>query len=190
MLAFLEGNPRILTSAPKPVCFVEELQGTEVHLPNMNVYTDTWCAFGVEPVPMPASNFHLALRLGTIEGMENPIEVMYYCKIYEVSKYLMLTKLMRSGFFLIASDGFMEGLDPEHREVIREAAEEAQAMMAEKNAQGAASLYDQIETEGMTIVRDIDVAGFRQRAGKVHELCMMDQFGREAYDAALEMAGE
>lgn len=189
MLAFLERNPRILTSTTKPVRSVEDLQGMKVRVPNVNVYTDTWRAFGVEPVPLPASDFYLALRLGTIEGMENPVEVMYHWKIHEVSEYLMPTEHMRSGFFLIASDSFMESLSAEHQEVIREAAREAQAMMAEKNAEGAASLYGQLESEGMTIVRDIDIESFRERADEVHEL-YMDQFGREAYDAALEMASE
>lgn len=187
VLAFLERNPRILTSRGKPVRSVEDLQGMKVRVPNINVYTDTWRAFGVEPVPMPASDFYLALKLGTIDGMENPVEVMYHWKIYEVSDYLMPTEHMRAGFYLIASTQFMESLSPEHREVVREAAQEAQAMMAEKNAEGAASLYEQLEAEGMTVVRDIDVDSFRERVQPVHEQ-YMDQFGREAYDAAKAMA--
>ncbi|WP_119165632.1 TRAP transporter substrate-binding protein [Algihabitans albus] len=187
MLAFLERNPRILTSTKKPVRSVADLEGTKVRVPNINVYTDTWRAFGVEPVPMPASDFYLALRLGTIEGMENPVEVMYHWKIHEVSEYLMLTEHMRSGFYLIASKRFMDGLSDEHRGVVREAAAAAQAMMAEKNAEGAANLYGKLEEAGMTIVRDIDIGSFRERAAPVHEL-YMDQFGRDAYDAAVKLA--
>ncbi|MEM8663679.1 MAG: TRAP transporter substrate-binding protein [Pseudomonadota bacterium] len=187
MLAFLERNPRILTSSKQPVRSVEDLAGMKVRVPNVNVYTDTWRAFGVEPVPMPASDFYLALRLGTIEGMENPVEVMYHWKIHEVSEYLMPTEHMRSGFFLIASKRFMDSLTDEQRGVVREAALKAQAAMAEANAQGAESLYGKLEEEGMTIVRDIDVESFRARAEPVHEE-YMDQFGREAYDAARAMA--
>ena len=44
MLAFFERNPRILTSATKPVHAVEDLQGMKVRVPNVNVYTDTWRA--------------------------------------------------------------------------------------------------------------------------------------------------
>ena len=186
MLAFLERNPRILTSSTKPVKSVDDLKGMKVRVPNINVYTDTWRAFGVEPVPMPASDFYLALRLGTIEGMENPVEVMFHWKIHEVSEYLMPTEHMRSGFYLIASKRFMDGLSEEHQKVVEEAALAAQAALAEKNAEGAASLYGQLEEAGMTIVRDIDVDSFRERAAPVHEK-YMDQFGREAYDAAVAM---
>lgn len=186
MLAFLERNPRILTSSKKPVRSVEDLQGMKVRVPNINVYTDTWRAFGVEPVPMPAADFYLALRLGTIEGMENPVEVMYHWKIHEVSEYLMPTEHMRSGFFLIASKQFMDSLTEEQREVVREAALTAQAELAAANAEGAATLFEKLEEAGMTIVEDIDVESFRARASEVHEK-YMDQFGREAYDAAVAM---
>lgn len=186
MLAFLERNPRILTSSTKPVKSVADLEGMKVRVPNINVYTDTWRAFGVEPVPMPAADFYLALRLGTIEGMENPVEVMYHWKIHEVSKYLMPTAHMRSGFYLIASKRFMDSLTDEQRAVVKEAALAAQAAMAEKNAEGAENLYGQLEEAGMTIVEDIDVDSFRERAAPVHEK-YMDQFGREAYDAAVAM---
>lgn len=186
ILAFLERNPRILTSSKKPVRSVEDLEGMKVRVPNINVYTDTWRAFGVEPVPMPASDFYLALRLGTIEGMENPVEVMYHWKIHEVSDYLMPTEHMRSGFYLIASKRFMDGLSPEHRAAIQEAALKAQAAMAGKNAEGAANLFGKLEEAGMTIVKDIDVDSFRDRAAPVHEK-YMDKFGREAYDAAISM---
>ncbi len=189
MLAFLERNPRILTTSKKPVRSVDDLKGVKVRVPNINVYTDTWRAFGVEPVPMPASDFYLALRLGTIEGMENPVEVMYHWKIHEVSKYLTRTEHMRSGFYLIASKRFIDSLTEEQQAVVKEAALQAQAALAEKNAEGAASLYGQLQEAGMTIVEDFDVESFRERAGAVHEK-YMDQFGREAYDAAQSMAGE
>ena len=63
LLAFLERNPRILTTTTKPVRSVADLEGMKVRVPNVNVYTDTWRAFGVEPVPMPAADFYLALKL-------------------------------------------------------------------------------------------------------------------------------
>ncbi|MEX2518845.1 MAG: TRAP transporter substrate-binding protein [Paracoccaceae bacterium] len=186
MLAFLERNPRILTTAEKPVRSAEDLQGMKVRVPNINVYTDTWRAMGVEPVPMPAADFYLALRLGTIDAMENPVEVMYHWKINEVSRYITKSEHMRSGFYLIASASFMEGLPEEHRQVIRDAAARAQDELAQENAEGAANLYGELEEAGMEIVEDVDVESFRKATQPVH-LTYMDRFGQEAYDAAVAM---
>ena len=186
MLAFLERNPRILTTAKKPVKSVADVQGMKVRVPNINVYTDTWRALGVEPVPMPAADFYLALRLGTIDAMENPVEVMYHWKINEVSKYLSKTEHMRSGFYLIASKRFMDSLTDEQRQVIRDAAKKAQDDMAAANAEGAESLYGELEAAGMEIVEDLDVESFREATRSVHQT-YMDRFGQEAYDAAVAM---
>ena len=187
LIGYLQRNPRILTSATKPVRTVEDLRGMKVRVPDINVYTDTWRAFGVEPVPMPAADFYLGLRLGTIDAMENPVEVMYHWNIYEVSTYLTLTNHLHSGFFFIASRRFMDTLSDENRAIVHEAAREAEILMAERNDEGAASLFDQLRTRGMEIIDDPDLAGFTAASVAVHEK-YMDQFGREAYEAARAMA--
>ena len=186
MLAFFDRNPRILVST-RPVHSVEDLEGMKVRVPDIATFMDTWRALGVEPVPMPAADFYMGLRLGTIDGMENPVEVMYHWKIYEVADYLSLTEHMRNGFFLIASSQFMEGLSEEQRQIIREEAIAAQQRFAEHNRRGAEELFDLLREEGMTIIEDPDISGFVERAQSVHEI-YMDRFGREAYELAKSLA--
>ncbi len=186
VLAFLERNPRILVTREKPVNSMGDLKGMKVRVPNIKVYTDAWRAFGVEPVPMPAADFYMGLRLGTIDGMENPVEVMYHWKAYEVGKYLSLTNHMYSGFFLIASKKFMDSLTEDQRKVVRAAALEAQAELAQANAEGARTLYDKLRAAGMTINEKPDVSGFVAASKGVHEK-YMPQFGKEAYDLAVKL---
>jgi len=187
MLAFFDRNPRILTTRERPVHSIDDLAGMKVRVPDIAVFMDAWRAYGVEPVPMPAADFYMGLRLGTIDGMENPVEVMYHWKIYEVADYLSLTNHMRSGFFLIASRQFMDELTDEQREIIREEAVNAQQLFAQRNREGAAELYDLLREEGMTIIEDPDVSGFAEASREVHET-YMERFGREAYELALELA--
>lgn len=186
MLAFFERNPRILTTRGTPVSSIDDLRGLKVRVPDVKVYTDTWRAFGVEPVPMPAADFYMGLRLGMIDGMENPVEVMYHWKIHEVAEHLSLTNHMRSGFFFIASSSFMDRLDDEQREIVIEAAREARDVLAEKNREGAANLLDRLRDEGMQIVEDPDVSGFEAASQRIHDE-YMDVFGRDAYDEVVSL---
>jgi tripartite ATP-independent transporter DctP family solute receptor len=186
MLAFFDRNPRILTTRNRPVHSIDDLRGMKVRVPDIATFMDTWRGLGVEPVPMPAADFYMGLRLGTIDGMENPVEVMYHWKIYEVADYLSLTNHMRNGFFLIASKQFMDSLTEEQREIVREEAINAQQLFAERNREGADSLYDLLRQEGMVIIEDPDISGFVEAAREVHEK-YMDRFGREAYEAALAL---
>ncbi len=186
MLAFLERNPRILVSSKKPVKNMADLKGMKVRVPNIKVYTDAWRAFGVEPVPMPAADFYMGLRLGTIDGMENPVEVMAHWKIYEVAKYLSLTNHMHSGFFLIASKKFMDTLTEAQRKVLRDAALEAQVALAKANAEGERTLFDELRKKGMEIVEKPDVSAFVEASRKVHQQYIKD-FGQPAYDEAVRL---
>ncbi len=186
MLAFLERNPRILVSSKKPVRSMADLKGMKVRVPNIKVYTDAWRAFGVEPVPMPAADFYMGLRLGTIDGMENPVEVMAHWKIYEVAKYLSLTNHMHSGFFLIASKKFMDSLTDAQRKVLRDAALEAQAALGKANAEGERTLFDELRNKGMEIIEKPDVSAFVEASRKVHAQYIKD-FGQPAYDEAVRL---
>lgn len=188
-LAFMERNPRILVTREKPVGKMADLKGLKIRVPNIKVYTDAWRAFGVEPVPMAAADFYMGLRLGTIDGMENPVEVMYHWKAYEVGKQLSLTNHMYSGFFLIASKKFMDGLTEGQRKVVRDAAIEAQAALAKANAEGARTLYDKLRAAGMTINEKPDVSGFVAASKAVHEK-YMPEFGRDAYDLAVKLGNK
>jgi TRAP-type transport system periplasmic protein len=187
MLTFFGRNPRILVSRDRPVMGIEDLAGMKVRVPEIAAYMDTWRAFGVQPVPMPASEFYMGLRLGMIDAMENPVEVMYHWKIFEVAKHLSLTDHMHGGFFFIASRSFMDSLDSDQQAVLYEAAAEAAALMNQRNAEGQASLFDLLRAEGMEIVEP-DRSGFAEISKQVHEL-YMDRFGRDAYEKALELAG-
>lgn len=186
MLAFLERNPRILVSSKKPVRSMADLKGMKVRVPNIKVYTDAWRAFGVEPVPLPAADFYMGLRLGTIDGMENPVEVMAHWKIYEVAKYLSLTNHMHSGFFLIASKKFMDSLTEAQRKVLRDAALEAQAALGRANAEGERTLFDELRKKGMEIVEKPDVSAFVEASQKVHQQ-YIKEFGQTAYDEAVRL---
>jgi TRAP-type transport system periplasmic protein len=186
MLAFLDRNPRILSTRDRPVHSIDDLQGMKVRVPDIATFMDTWRAFGVEPTPMPAADFYMALRLGTIDAMENPVEVMYHWNIHEVADYLSLTEHMRSGFFFIASQQFMDSLTEEQREIVRAAALEAQALLAQRNRDGAESLLDDLRAEGMEIIEDPDISGFLAASEQVHEQ-YMDRFGREAYEEAVAL---
>jgi tripartite ATP-independent transporter DctP family solute receptor len=185
-LAFMQRNPRILVSTKKPVRSMADLRGMKVRVPNIKVYTDAWRAFGVEPVPMPAADMYMGLRLGTIDAMENPVEVMAHWKMHEVAKYLSLTNHMHSGFFLIASKKFMDSLTDAQRKVLREAALEAQAALAKANAAGERTLFDELRAKGMEIIEKPDVSAFVEAARKVHESYIKD-FGQAAYDEAVRL---
>ena len=186
ILGFLERNPRILTTREAPVNSIDDIQGLKIRVPKIDIYMDTWRAFGVQPTPMSASEFFLGLKLGTVDGMENPIEVMYHWKVYEVSKYLSFTDHMLTRLFLTASQQFLDSLTPEQRAVVIEAGKEAEAIHARKLEKMIDELSVKLEQEGMELNKNPDVSGFQEKAKQVHEK-YIDVYGQEVFDAIRNM---
>lgn len=186
IIGFFARNPRILTTRNKPINKVEDLKGLKIRVPNGEVYMETWKAFGVQPAPMATSEFILALKTGTVDGMENPIEVMYTWKIYEIAKYLSLTNHMQTRLFFSGSKKYLDSLPPEQRKIILEEGANAQKRHFQRILDMEADLEKAIAEKGMTIVKNPDISGFVAASQQVHER-FMDAIGRANYEAIKKM---
>ncbi len=180
VLGFFDRNPRILVNTKRPVKSIKDIQGMKVRVPEIQMHMDTWRAFGVQPTPMPASEFYMGLKMGVIDAMENPVEVMYTWKIYEVAKYLSKTEHIRSALYFINSDQVMNKLSDEDRQIIRTAAEAAELWHNNEVARLQSELYKKLEAEGMVVVYDVDKSGFIEASKKIHQQ-YMQTIGEETY---------
>jgi tripartite ATP-independent transporter DctP family solute receptor len=186
ILGFFERNPRILTTKKAPVNSIDDIQGLKISVPRIDVYMDTWRAFGVQPTPMSAAEFFMGLKLGTVDGMENPIEVMYHWKIYEVSKYISFTNHMQTRLFLTASGKFLDSLTPEQRKIVMETGKDAEKLHAAKMEKMIEDLSVKLEEKGMVLVKNPDISGFKEKAKQVHEK-YKPIIGADAFEAAVNM---
>lgn len=186
VLGFIERTPRILTTREKPVSAMKDLQGLRIRVPRIKAYMDTWRAFGVEPTPMPSSDFYLALQDGRIDGMENPLEVMSSWRIHDVSKYISFTNHMLTSLFLVASTKFMDELTPAQRAVLVEAASDAERSHRARMQDLIDIFTRNLEEKGMVLIRDPDLTAFREAAVSIHEQ-YMNAFGRNVYERIRSM---
>ena len=56
------------------------------------VYVDSFKALGANAVPMAWTEVLTALQQGTVDGQENPLNVIVAFKLYETQKYLSITR--------------------------------------------------------------------------------------------------
>lgn len=185
ILAFFDRNPRVLVNRKKPILKMEDLKGLKVRVPEIKIYIDTWRAFGVQPVSMPASEFYMGLKMGVIDAMENPVEVMYHWKIYEVAKYLSLTEHMRSCLYFIYSGKFLKGLSETEIQIIKEASSVAEQFHNEMIKQQEKDLYGKLEEKGMEIA-NVYKKDFIEASKSVHKK-YLGAIGEEIYNKILEM---
>ena len=185
LFGLFKRNPRILVNSKKPVTKIEDIKGMKVRVPELPMSMKAWRSFGVQPTPMPASEFYMALKLGVIDAMENPVEVMYNWKIYEVAKYLAKTEHELNSFVFIYSGKFMRSLTPAEQRIIKEAADEAKVYYEGLVEDLASVCYAELEKQGM-IITEVDKSGFIEASREVQK-DFKKLIGEETFNKIVEL---
>lgn len=149
-LAFWENGFRQITNSRRPIETLEDLDGLKVRTMENRVYIDMFNDLGANAVPMPVNELFTALETRTVDAQENPYSVIDTKRFYEVQSYLSRTNHAYDAQVLVASQGFMDKLDDQQQQAVREAAQEAtryqRAQSQELNAQLLETLGEQMTT--------------------------------------------
>src|SRR5580765_7030955 len=76
----------------RPIRTPEDMRGLTIRVQESPTYVAFMKALGANPVPMPYVEVYLAMKQGTIDGMELPSFTMTSDKFQEVTKYYSLTR--------------------------------------------------------------------------------------------------
>lgn len=125
MLHLWYRGPRYLTTTSKKVRVPEDLRGLKLRVPELEVYIKSWQTFGANTTPLPFTDMFMALKLGVVEGQENPLATIYGNNLHEVQKYIMETKHLIGFYVFCVGPYFDERFTPEERAIILDAAREA-----------------------------------------------------------------
>ncbi|GAB1486846.1 hypothetical protein MASR2M79_18970 [Aminivibrio sp.] len=90
-LAYGERGFRNLTNSKRPVNTPADMEGLKIRLMQNPVYVDSFKALGANAVPMAWTEALTALQQGTIDGQENPLNVIVSFNLFG-QKHLALTR--------------------------------------------------------------------------------------------------
>ncbi len=160
------------TLTTKPVNTVEDLKGLKIRVPNNGIQVKGFEVLGAVPTPMPLGDTYTALQQGTIDGVENPLPVLYNGKFQEVAKYLILDGHVKNFTTLVCGSQFFNSLTPEQQKLLIETCEEAGLYNNEQQAASEKEVLEKFRSEGVTIVEPSDtvLAGFRNASQKFYTL--------------------
>jgi len=125
MLHLWYRGPRYLTTTSKKIHTPEDLRGLKLRVPELEVYLKSWQTFGANTTPLPFTDMFMALKLGVVEGQENPLATIYGNNLHEVQKYIMETKHL-IGFYVFCTGPYLdERFTAEEQKIILDAARDA-----------------------------------------------------------------
>ncbi|MDK2794595.1 MAG: hypothetical protein PWP75_1224, partial [Caldanaerobacter sp.] len=158
-LAYNDGGFRYFTNNVRPIRKMEDLKGLKIRVMESKVMIDTINAFGASAVPMPFGELYTALQQGVVDGQENPMNLIYSQRFYEVQKYLSLSGHFYYPRQYIASEMWWNTLSDDHKKIIAESAKEACDIQRQELATYEIKMKKVLAEKGMEI-NEVDKTEF------------------------------
>ena len=114
-------------SANRPLRLPADLRGLRMRIQSSTVLDAQMRALGARPQVLAFSEVYPALRMGLVDGTENPPSNMYTQKMHEVQGHLTVSNHGYLGYAVIVNKKFWDGLPGDIRRQLERAMVEATA---------------------------------------------------------------
>jgi tripartite ATP-independent transporter DctP family solute receptor len=164
---FIYGERHTLTR--RPIRTVDDFRGLKLRVPANTIQVKGTEIMGANPTPLPLGEVYTALQQGVIDGVENPLSVLYGGKFHEVAKYLTLDghiKLLTSWF---CGTTFFNTLTPQQQKWLIDSGVEASEWNNEQYEKISNETIAKYKAEGVEII-EVNVAAFQEKARPFYEM--------------------
>jgi len=114
------GGLSCFTNNIRPIRKVEDMKGIKFRAMDDSQIA-MFEALGANAVPIAWSEVYTSLQTGVVDGQVNPISILVNAKLYEVQKYVTLSRTILGGHVVIVNNDWYEGLPLDVRKIVDEA---------------------------------------------------------------------
>ncbi len=184
-LALGESGYRQMTNNVRPITQPSDFENLKMRVPGIKMFLDLFDLMGADPTAMNFAEVFTALQQGTIDGQENPVDIISSSKLDEVQKYLTLSNYVYDALLLSVSTNLWDTLSDEDKAIFQEAGTAAMAHQKERarivNEEKIASLQETMEVNELS---PEEIAVFQEAMVPLYEqweeilgLELMEAFG-------------
>lgn len=163
---WMYGERHTLTT--KPVRSVADIKGMKIRVPNNLIQVASFEVLGAAPTPMPLGEVYTSLQQGVIDGLENPLPVLYNGKFQEVAKYLTLDGHVKNTTTWICGTLMFDSLTPEQQKILMETGDEAGLYNNGIVLKTTEEVLEKFRQEGIEVIT-VDVEEFRKAAQAIYD---------------------
>lgn len=182
-LAWAERGFRNLTNNRKPVQSPKDMEGLKIRVMQNPVYVDSFKALGANAVPMAWTEALTALQQKTIDGQENPLNVIVAFKLNESQKYMSITRHAYAPAPILMSLLTWKKLSASQQDAVLRAAREAAQFERDFNNSSEAQWMKDLAAKGM-VISTPDLKPFLDSVKPVYD-SYGDKFGKDLIDSIL-----
>ena len=119
LVGFYENGFRDITNSVRPVRQPSDLEGLKIRTPENPAQIQTIKALGAIPTPMSYAELYTALLQGVVDGQENPLQNIWYGRLYEAQPHIAMTHHIYNSAYVIASRRFWDQLPESDQEIFK-----------------------------------------------------------------------
>jgi tripartite ATP-independent transporter DctP family solute receptor len=124
-LAFGESGFRQITNSKREILAPADMKGLKIRVPTIKMFINLFKNLGADPTAINFGELFAALQQGTVDGQENPPDVIDSAKIDEVQKYMTIWNASYDPILMSASKKLWASLDDKEKKIFQDAATEA-----------------------------------------------------------------
>lgn len=182
-LAYWEVGFRSITNSRRPVRAPEDIKGLKVRTTPNPAHIKAFQILGANPTPMPIAEVFTALENKAVDGQENPVSIVRGAKLYEVQKYMSLTRHAYTAMPLIMNKARFDRLPADQQQALVEAARAAGTFQRELNRKSEASDIAFLKSQGMQVDESVDPGPFRKLVTEPVKQLFAEKYGAQLVDA-------
>lgn len=168
-LAYAERGFRNLTNSVRPVKAAADVKGLKIRVMENEVYIASFNALGVNTVPMAWTEALTALQQGTIQGQENPVNVIHAYKMWDSQKHVTMTRHAYAAAVITFSLEKFNSLPADVQKLFVDAAQEAAEYERAWVAENEATQIETLKSNGMEVIEDPDLESFKAAVQTVYD---------------------
>ena len=155
-LAYNDGGFRYFTNNKRPIKTMSDIKDLKIRVMESEVMISTINAFGSSAIPMAFGELYSALQQGVVDGQENPLNLIFSQRFYEVQKYLSMSQHFYYPRQYIVSPAFWKKLSPAQQELITRASKEGCAAQRKRIAVQEDEMKVELLKLGMQAIETAD----------------------------------
>ena len=160
-LAFAENGFRNITSN-KPVHSADDVAGLRIRVMESIIHQAIWRALGAVPVPL-GWPINKELKEKTVTAQENPLSPIWFYKIYDLQKYLALTRHVYSAHIAVANLAWFQSLPAGDQAALEAAMKKAARYERNWNRNNEADFLKKLKKSGMVVDEEPNRESFRKK---------------------------
>ncbi|MEO1455026.1 MAG: TRAP transporter substrate-binding protein [Pseudomonadota bacterium] len=188
LAAMWDNGFRQITNAVRPIVVPADLEGLKIRTPTNKQRVEMFNTLGANATPLSFGEVYSALDQGTIDGQENPANVVDTAKLFEVQGYMSLSNHVYLPTFLVFGEPYLATLDEDLQQTVMTVAKDMAAWTFEwgetTDTETIAALADKLE------INDVDFAAFQAAAAPLYESpTFVDVIGADMIEATKAALG-